>query len=360
MYLQEGGVQPFRSPDIWRTNYAKENVQKLFCKPDPTDKSTIDEYNKFFRQPFKMLSAAGILREEKSGNSIKFFVENESILNYLSLRERNCLDFLCSYIKKTLNDSGLWDAFNSFFNEQTKAQYANVKRAFRDFCSQNTPIQNKAEANRIFAKVLNPLAAMEHKKGTIKGHMSQKIITFEDIKYNRTNFRDKKKNKNISRRQALSIKEVENNTCSYKVKKAKNRLRKFNERFNEGKSEILDEMSIGGQASQVHHIFPQNEFPEIADYVENLIALTAGQHYQKAHPAGNTQRVDRDYQYLCLINKAESIRRNLVEKKGDAFYDFALFMVVLDVGLNTSYFGMLPENDFTQVVTGIKINFPKK
>ncbi len=32
----------------------------MFSKPDPTDKSTMDEYNKFFRQPLKMLAAAGV------------------------------------------------------------------------------------------------------------------------------------------------------------------------------------------------------------------------------------------------------------------------------------------------------------
>ena len=110
----------------------------------------------------------------------------------------------------------------------------------------------------------------------------------------------------------------------------------------------------------MHHIFPQNEFPNIADYVENLIALTAGQHLQKAHPAGNTKIIDKDFQYICLLNKTESIRRNLVEKKGDVFYDFPLFMLVLDVGLRTDFFEKIPENDFVQVVSGIEINFPNK
>lgn len=358
VYLQEGGKQPFQSPDIWRTDYAIENVQKLFCKPNPTEKTTIDEYNKFFRQPLKMLSAAGVLHEERTGNAIKFSVVNESILDYLSMRERNCFDFLCSYIKKTLNDSGLWDAFESFFDEQTKAQYDNVKRAFRDFCKQNTPIRNNAETNRIFAKVLNPLAVLLQKKGTIKGHLSERIITLEDIKYNRTNFRDRNKNKNISRRHALSANMVQESVCDYNVEKAKKRLRKFNDLFNNGQSEVVDELSIGQKASHIHHIFPKNEFPDIADYVENLIALTAGQHLQKAHPAGNTQLIDRDFQYLCLLQKTERIRQNLVEKKGDAFYDFSLFMVVLDVGLKTDYFEKLSENDFNQVVSGIIFNFP--
>jgi hypothetical protein len=128
VYLQESGKQPFQLPDIWHTDYAIENVQKLFSKPDPTDKSTMDEYNKFFRQPLKMLAAAGVLRENgKKKNTMQFSVENEAVLEYLSLRERNCLDFLCSYITKTLKDSGLWDSFASFFDEQTKENFKNAK-----------------------------------------------------------------------------------------------------------------------------------------------------------------------------------------------------------------------------------------
>lgn len=361
VYLQEGGKQPFQSPDIWHTDYAIENVQKLFSKPDPTDKSTMDEYNKFFRQPLKMLAAAGVLREDgKKNNTIQFCVENEAVLDYLSLRERNCFDFLCSYIRKTLQDSGLWDAFESFFDEQTKEQYQNVKEVFRKFCWDYTPIKNDAEPNRIFTKVLNPLAVLYKKRGTVGGALSKKIITLEDIKYNRTNFRDKDKDKNVSRQHAQFADKVQEDIYDYNVDKAKRRLRKFNDTFNNGRSEITDAMSIGQQATHMHHIFPKNEFPGIADYVENLIALTSGQHLQKAHPAGKTQIIDKDYQYLCLLNKTESIRRNLLENFGEPLYDFFLFMYVLDTGLSTDYFEALQENDFVQVAAGIEINFPNK
>jgi len=361
VYLQDGGKQPFQSPDIWHTEYAIENVQKLFSKPDPTDDSTIDEYNKFFRQPLKMLAAAGVLREDgKKHNTIQFCVENEAVLDYLSLRERNCFDFLCSYIKKTLKDSGLWDAFESFFDEQTKEQYKNVKEIFRQFCWDYTPINNHAEPDRIFTKVLNPLAVLYRKKGTVKGHLSKKIITLEDIKYNRTNFRDKGKNKNVSRQQAQRTEETQEIIYDYNVEKAKRRLRKFNDVFNSGRSEITDAFAIGQKATHMHHIFPKNEFPTIADYVENLIALTAGQHLQKAHPAGNTQVIDKSYQYICLINKTDSIRRNLVDGVGEPLYDFGDFMIVLDTGLSTQYFETLPENDFAQVVSGIECNFPNQ
>jgi len=364
VYLQEGGKQPFQSPDIWHTDYAIENVQKLFSKPDPTDKSTIDEYNKFFRQPLKMLAAAGVLQEAgKKKNTIQFVVENEAVLDYLSLRERNCLDFLCAYITKTLKDSGLLDAFESFFDEQTKENFKIVKDKFCKFCWDYTPITEgkKDEPNRIFAKVINPLAVQKKKRGSIGGILSKRIITLENIKYNRANNRDKNiKDKNVSRQQAQNVDAIEKVVYDYNIEKAKRRLRKFNDKFNNARSEILDSMSIGQQATHMHHIFPKNEFPQIADYVENLIALTAGQHLQKAHPAGNTQLIDRDYQYICLINKTESIRKNLVDGIGEPLYDFFLFMFVLDTGLRTDFFEVLPENDFVQVASGIDINFPNK
>ena len=343
VYLQEGGQQPFQSPDIWHTDYAIENVQKLFSKPDPT--------------------AAGVLREDgKKKNTIQFSVQNEAVLEYLSLRERNCLDFLCSYITKTLKDSGLWDAFESFFDEQTKENFKNAKDRFRYFCWEYTPISKgkKDEPNRIFTKVINPLAVLYKKRGAVNGVLSKKIITLEDIKYNRTNFRDKDKDKNVSRQQAQLVDKTVDVVYDYNVEKAKRRLRKFNDTFNNGRSEITDAMSIGQHATHIHHIFPKNEFPIIADYVENLIALTSGQHLQKAHPAGNTQVIDKDYQYICLLNKTENIRRNLLEDFGEPLYDFGSYMFVLDIGLSTNYFEALPKNDFVQVAAGIEFNFPNK
>ena len=86
--------------------------------------------------------------------------------------------------------------------------------------------------------------------------------------------------------------------------------------------------------------------------------LTSGQHLQKAHPNGNTSAIDKDYQYTCLIAKTDSIRKNLMDNHGEpVIYDFADFMYVLDVGLETDYFGALPQYDFGAVLTGIEFNF---
>lgn len=358
VYLQEGGTQPFQSPDIWHTEYAVTNVQSLFCKPDPTSKSTIDEYNKFFRQPMKMLAAAGVLKEDgRVRNTIQFSVENLAILEHLSLRERNCMEFLSLYIEKTLKDSGLWDAFASFFDEQTKEQYDRVKDTFVNFCIKYTPINTKLESNRIFTKVLNPLAVKYHKRGTAGGSISPKAITIDQIKYNRPNFRDIGKDKNVSRQDFARESPVQVN-YEYNVEKAKRRLKVYNDQFNSGKSEITDRYSIGAVATHMHHIFPKSTYPTIADYVENLIALTSAQHLQKAHPNGDTRRIDLDYQYTCLICKTDSIRKDLIDSHNDrTLYTFLDFMFVLDTGLSTDYFKFLQENDFDGVLSGIEINY---
>lgn len=286
-------------------------------------------------------------------------VENMDVLEYIALRERNSFEFLCLYIEKTLKDSGLWDSFETFFELQTKESLQELKTKFSDFCIKYTPINTAVEANRIFIKVLNPLACKLHKKGVEKGHLSRSMITYDKIMYNQTNWRDDAvgKDKNVARGDFNPQPKTEQ-MYQYRISRAMKYLRKFNDDHREGLSEVLDRFSVGEKATHMHHIFPQNEFAEIADYIENLIALTSGQHLQKAHPNGNTQVIDKQYQYTCLIAKTESIRKNIMANKGEPIiYDFAAFMFVLDVGLRTDYFEALPSCDFNSVVTGIEFNY---
>ena len=358
-YLRAGGAVPFESPQIWRRDYSKGNVMRLFGKPDPTIRATMDEYNKFFRQPLKMLSAAGVLSEEKTGNSIKFGVQNRDVLEYVALRERNALDFMCMYIEKTLKDSGLWDGFASFFDMQTKEWYDEVKQRFEQFCFRHTPIKTKAEADRIFIKVLNQLAFKYRTRGTIKGKLSKNIIVLQDIVYNKTNWYDNLtgKDKNVARGEHGKPKET-SETYNYQVRRAMRNLQHFIDTYYSGEPEVRDRFSIGHKASAMHHIFPRHRFPELAMYYENLIALTTAQHMQEAHPGGNTQQVDKMFQYTCLIAKADNIRRNLMGLDGaPVFYSFDDFMYVLDTGLQTDYFSNVEERDFDAVLLGIEMNY---
>ena len=359
-YITEEGMKPFGSYEVWKSDYAIEHVQMWFGKPDPLINTTMDEYNKFFRQPMKMLAAAGVLSEKKIGNSIEFSIENIDILEYIAVRDRNAHEFLTQYIKKTLMDSGLWDGFETFFDEQTKTALTELKNKFSQFCKSFTPINTDLEANRIFVKVLNPLACKYSTKGIIKGRLSPVNITYEKIMYNQTNWRDELlgKDKNVARRD-FDSNQTNQHMYQYQVSKAVKNLKKFNDKFNAGKSEVVDKFSIGEIATHMHHIFPKNEYPEIADYIENLIALTSGQHLQKAHPNGKTTIINKDYQYTCLICKTDNIKKNLTENddKIPIIYDFYDFMHVLDTGLDTEYFKNLPMDDFSSVVTGIEINY---
>lgn len=358
-YVNNGGSVPFQSPDIWRSEYAVQNVQDFFGKPDPLNYSAHDEFNKFFRQPMKMLAAAGVLQEDgRVNNTIQFSVANMEALEYIALRERNAYSFLCMYIEKTLVDSGLWGSFKRFFSAQTKEEYQNVKDRFSEFSRRYTPINTGVEANRIFTKVLNTLACKYHKKGSERGRLSANFITLDKIMYNQVNWRDELsgKEKNIARRDYEGNPIQNTSYYNYRINRAKKNLHKFNDLYRGARSEVTDRLAVGSPATHMHHIFPQNQYSEIADYLENIIALTAAQHMQEAHPNGNTQVVDREFQYLCLVCKTDSIRQNLAGI-GDApiIYSFDLFTHVLAVGLGKPEFEDIANNDFDCVLHGIEV-----
>ena len=97
-------------------------------------------------------------------------------------------------------------------------------------------------------------------------------------------------------------------------------------------SEVHDQWG-NGPATQVHHIFPRSQFPQIAHYVENLILLTATQHNTKAQPNNNTQVDDQDYQLVLLLAKSETIEKSL-KLVGDKYYRKESFIYVINTGLN--------------------------
>ena len=100
----------------------------------------------------------------------------------------------------------------------------------------------------------------------------------------------------------------------------------------QGESEVRDQYA-NGDATQVHHIFPKSQFPEIAHYLENLIKLTATQHYTKAHPNNHTQLINKDYQLVCLLAKSQMIEQSL-KTIGDKYYRKESFIFVVNVGLH--------------------------
>lgn len=357
-YTSNKPDKTFTVNDIWYSDYTVENVQQIFSKPDPTEKAS-NEYDKYFGQPIKLLDAAGIIHGEKSGRGYTYSIVNQELLEYISFRERNSYNFLCLYIEKVLKDSGIYRIFEYFFRLQDKNSFKELKDAYTSFTIQNTPINGATECGRIFTKVLNPLACKYKKCGTERGHLSKDIITQDMIMYNQRNWRDilSEKPKDMTRGdyEVTLPKPDDDYMTTYRINRAKRNLRRFNDLYRDGKTELFDERHIMDPATQIHHIFPSNEFPMIADYLENLIALTPTQHYSYAHPNNNTQYVDKDYQYLCLIAKTGAIRDNLIGNTDKPIiYDFYLYQNVLNTGLNTEEFFEVQEMDFNGLLNRIE------
>lgn len=150
--------------------------------------------------------------------------------------------------------------------------------------------------------------------------------------YNKKNWRDMDKDKTVTRQAAMAPEKIEKQEAinAYYVQKAIALIRKIH-----AVSEVNDSWS-NGEATQVHHIFPKSQFPQIAHYVENLILLTATQHNTKAHPNNKTQQVNKDYQLVCLLAKADSIEHSLL-RHGDKYYRKESFIFVINTGLSTDF-----------------------
>lgn len=65
--------------------------------------------------------------------------------------------------------------------------------------------------------------------------------------------------------------------------------------------------------------------------MENLIKLTATQHYTKAHTSNKTKDTNVNYQLVCLLAKTDSIEKSL--KKNEMYYRKESFIYCINTGL---------------------------
>ena len=325
----------FTKDDIWNDNYFNTNVKAIFNKPDAKNETTRQEYDKFTSQPLRTLAYSGVLSMRKDGNKNLYRIDNKSILEFISMKERNAYIFLYHYLVKVLSDSNELRYFEEFktkciYGSVDKTDFQDLKTRFQRFIIGNTAINGKVEVNRIFPKILNIYACENNIQGTIKGRISTNQFYYTDLMYNRPNWRDVSKNKNISRNEAIEeheslMMEQSEAYSDYQVQKAMNMIRKM---YKE--SEVKDQWA-NGEATQIHHIFPKSEFPQLAHYLENLIKLTPTQHYTKAHPSNKTDAINKDYQLVCLLAKTDSVENSL--RKGEFVYRKESFVYVINTGL---------------------------
>lgn len=325
--------------DIWSTQYFIQNTRVVFNKPWANDKKAYNEYNKVLSQPLKLLAYAHILNVEVVNGALTFSVQNEAILDYISRKDRNAYNFLYYYFCKVLSDSGFMrymEEYKQECNEDLNAARSRLYEKYYMMISGNTPSHSRLDIRRMFHKVLNVYAVENH----IPGSNGKFAASYSDLMYNRKNWRDLGKDKSVTRQDAIDKDLIEKREIinNYYVQKAIALIRRIQK-----DSEVHDSWG-NGVATQVHHIFPRSQFPQIAHYIENLILLTATQHNTKAHPNNNTQQINKDYQLVCLLAKADTIEKSLA-KIGEVYYRKESFVYVINVGLNLDFSANMSFND---------------
>jgi hypothetical protein len=327
--MYENGQQSFTVRNIMDSDELNEVMVEQFKKPPIDHPGAANEYDKVASQQVKALEQAGVLKEiGTSGRAKLYEVANVSFLSYIATSERNALKFLTIYLTKVMRDSGLYPKFEQFFANPNKTNFSDLKDSYCNFIIAHTKIKGVTESSRIFSKVINPLAFDCSSYGTKQGRLSLDPIQYQDLFYNRPNFRDLNKPKDMPRSTFLDQFPEETTTEIYHVNKAKKSVR----RYHKGKSEVNRFKEL--EASHVHHIFPQSDFPELSDTFENLILLTPGQHLAYAHPNGNTQTVSKSYQLVGLLAKLDSIEHSVFSQL-DEFYSLSEFINVVNTGLDS-------------------------
>ncbi len=330
-FVKDDTNKQFTINAIRYSEYSNHLVTDVFNKPEI--KKTENEYDKFFSQPIKLLAYSKILTETKGkGNAYIYVVNNFELLNYISLRERNSLNFLTLYLTKVLKDSNIYQHFEQFFKNQDNTSLNTLREKLMEFYHTNTPINNDLEPPRIFNKIINILAYKNRVKGSVKGFLSSTILDLNEIRYNRPNWRDIQKEKNIPRTEFLQLfqSNISNvNHYNYSIDKAKKFVKEIHQFSEIHRFENYP-------ATQAHHIFSQSEFPEIADYPENIIAITPNQHFYRAHPNNKTSVIDTNYQLICLLSKLDTIEMNYRSRRDD--YNLEDFTTVLNAGYNCDFF----------------------
>lgn len=355
----------FTPTNIWKSDYAKLTISETFSKPGTDEASAENEYDKVFSQPLSLLCYAGIIRDLSSTSKHLYEVENREVLEYIATNDMYSLRFLQVYIEKVLRDSVLYTWFESYFNNQDKTSFNQLKERFIDFYHQYTPVKKDYEPKRIFTKVLNPLAHKYGKCGTERGRMSENKITKADMMYNQDNFRDiyEGKPKDITRKEWLETHPNIDLRMGYfeqMMNRSKLILRNNISLFRDNISELTQFDEVHNDMyppTQIHHIFPKNEFPEIKHYIENLIALTPNQHFGYAHPQNNTQLVDLDAQKMLLIAKTYSIKENIINPREDIIYEFSNLLHVVHVGWSDDNVLEIEDNNFQGVIHLINYHY---
>jgi hypothetical protein len=336
-YVGSNKTKQFKRSDLMAFKYLADNVENLFNKPPVSDPTAAKEYDKFIGQPLRMLSFAGVLDSKSSGKGYEYKVKNYNILMFIATNPYRAADFLYYYLTKVLKDSGFHHHIEKYIDvcktgTATNDDLQKLKTKYQQFIRGFTNIRGEIEMKRIFPKIINIIASKNGIPGTRSGRITQHPYYQQDLIYNEVNFRDVgNKIKGVSRQNAQKVKTHQIAVNRYAISRAKAVIRNLYK-----DSEVRDRWAVG-EATHIHHIFPEFSHPQYAANLENLIKLTPTQHNTKAHPSNRNNSVDREYQLSCLLAKSENIEASL--ENNDGIYDKKEFLDLINAGLNLNLSG---------------------
>lgn len=324
--IGQDSEQVFSDNDIRSSNYFNSIMGDYFTKPKQGD-NTENEYNKVSSYQLGLLVYADVL-EQVADRPKKYKVKNLGMLQFVATNDHSALLFLEAYVEKLLEDNGLKTSFEIYKQRPTQENYVLLKDKYWDWARIHTGVRTAHPTHswRVFNKIFNLYAHKNGLPGQKSARVRDGVCPFQYLIYNKTNFRDVEMPTGVARRDFRNSLEVDQNDPSVitaLVNRSKNDIKTRHPQSEVSGHDSYEE-NVG---IHVHHIFPESQYPRFSFLKENLIALTPGQHYQHAHEKGNTQRVGKRFQLICLQHKLKNIQASIVA--GDGFYSLNIFISIL-------------------------------
>ena len=323
--VRDDEYKKFTNNDIWKMDFFIKESSNYFNKPPANNPKAANEYDKFISQPMCLFANSGLLSSTKSARTRTYQCQNKKLLEYISQRPQYAGIFLAEYYERIFRNSGLGTLLDNFLNFQNKQTLTNLKDGFYQLLYQYTPIgkrcaqginPGKTESNRIFNPALNVICSKYRKYGTEHGRIADHIIRYDELQYNRINFRDVSKEKEKTRKEAetdpVQLQRHEKYLASQET-----RAKKLIKHLYKDKPMYLDGSHVS-PVMEIHHIILRSQKPAFAGYVENLINLSPTQHKGYAHRSNDqvrTDEADPQYQRRLMIANSFYIEKSLERKQ---------------------------------------------
>lgn len=322
----------FSDKDIRESKTFNSLMQDYFSKAPQAQAK--NEYNKVSSYQLGLLAYAGVL-ENVGGRPKKYRVNEIELIKFISINDLNASRFLTEYTEKFLVDNNLIEIFNIYKNTPNQDNHLRAKEAYWNWALINTNIKgtNRDHTYRVFNKIFNVFCYKHNIPGEDASNITNGPCPYSFLIYNRKNFRDKDMPSGMTRQQYKEeiLSEIDNDgVVATLLKKAKEAVR-----TRHGNDSEIKDTDLGYEPNSgvhVHHILPQHSYSQYSLSRENLISLTPGQHFSRAHIEGNTRTISPEFQIICLKQKFLYIKESLEAK--DDFYSLPEFIKILNTCFN--------------------------